>query len=91
MALNFQRIERGVDEAHRTVNFIGADAHKELLCRVTWEALRKCATLPDIDAQRALALFDRFRLWIELATIKKYRSGRRESDGGIMLGPSDLI
>jgi hypothetical protein len=91
MGLSFPRLERGVDEGLRTVNFVGSDAKQELLCRVSWEALRECACLPEVDARRALELFDRRRLLIELSAIRKYSSGHREADGGILLGPGDLI
>ena len=91
MGLRFPRLERGVDESLRTVNFIGSDAKHELLCRVSWEALREGTCLSDVNAQRALELFDRRRLLIELSAIRKYSSGHREADGGILLGPGDII
>jgi hypothetical protein len=90
MALDFMPYTEGFDDRRDIVRFMGWDSGRWVRCGVKREALLKAARVPPANGMDLIKLYRKHKAPIHARASAKFRSGRIEEDGLVLVDSADF-
>ncbi len=90
MPLRFPIKFRTWESSRKNIAFPAKSGSKEVLCRLSAEALTQCCGAVAAKPEPAYRAFDCHRAAIERLASRKYDAGQLEADGTVLIGSGDF-
>jgi hypothetical protein len=90
MPLRFPLKFRTWESSRKAIAFPGEVRGKEIICRLSEEALTQCCGAVAARPEPAYRAFDSHRATIERLASRKYDAGHLEADGTVLIGSGDF-
>jgi hypothetical protein len=90
MALDFMPYTESFDDQRDIVRFMGWDGGRWVKCGVNRDALLEAARVPPAGGMDLIMLYRRHRAPIQALASAKFRSGRLEEDGLVLVDSADF-
>jgi len=90
MALDFMPYTESFDDRRDIVRFMGWDGGRWVKCGVKRDALLKAARVPPASGMDLIKLYRKHKVPIHALVSAKFRSGRLEEDGLVLVDSADV-